>query len=236
VNPGGRESGVLDGRMIFLYTNGALANQRTRINQFIKAPEVRVIDQTGENLGIKPLQEALTLAQNAGLDLIEIAPTAKPPVVRIMDLGKFQYQLDKEAQKAKKKAREVEVKGIRVRLGTGAHDLALKAKKTEEFMRQGNRVQIQLTLRGREKYLDKKFIGDRLNKILESITIPYTVSEGPKKSPRGFLVTLEAEKHDKNKQISPKKNTGNEDGKNPQASSSPEPLQRQEAPSETTRP
>src|SRR3989344_5896763 len=141
--------------MIFLYTNGALANQRTRINQFIKAPEVRVIDQTGENLGIKPLQEALTLAQNAGLDLIEIAPTAKPPVVRIMDLGKFQYQLDKEAQKAKKEAREVEVKGIRVRLGTGAHDLALKAKKTEEFMRQGNRVQIQLTLRGRQKNMTK---------------------------------------------------------------------------------
>ena len=201
-----------------------MVKDRTRINSAIRAPEVRVISETGENLGIKPLGEALALASQAGLDLIEISPNATPPVVRIMDRGKYQYQLDKDARKAKRKAHEVEIKGIRARLGTGSHDLVLKAKKAEEFMREGNRVQIQLTLRGREKYLDKKFIEGRLNKVLESITVPFKVSEGPKRGPRGLLITIEPEKHGKDKQISAKQNPGNEDGKNPETLSAPKPL------------
>lgn len=197
--------------------------QKTRINTAIRALEVRVINAKGENLGIKPITEALELAQVAGLDLIEIAPTAKPPVARIMDFGKYQYQLEKDARKSKKKAHEIEIKGIRVRLGTGTHDLVLKAKKTEAFLREGNRVQIQLTLRGREKYLDKKFISTRLTKMLEAITAPFKVSEGPKSGPRGLIIIIEPD-HGKNKQGGIQKNTSNKDGKNSEAPPASEPL------------
>ncbi len=197
---------------------------KARINTAIRAPEVRVIGQSGDNLGIKPTAEALALAREAGLDLIEISPTAKPPVVRIMDYGKYQYQQEREARKSRKKVHEIEIKGLRVRLGTGTHDLVLKAKKTEEFLTQGNRVQIQLTLRGREKYLDKKFIESRLSKILEAITVPDKISEGPKRGPRGLLITIEPERHDKNKQISTEKNTGDQNRQNPQTPAASEPL------------
>jgi len=203
---------------------------KPRINNAIRAPEVRVISSSGENLGIKPTGEALEIARQEGLDLIEISPTANPPVARIMDRGKYQYQLDKEARKSKKKAKEVEIKGIRVRLGTGSHDLVLKAKKAEEFLAEGNRVQIQLTLRGREKYLDKQFIQGRLAKILEAITIPFKVSEEAKKGPRGLLLTIEPEHHGKNKQVSTEKTKGHEVGKNPQAHGAPGSSDREKAP------
>lgn len=209
---------------------------RPHINNSIRAPEVRVISSNGENLGILPLAEALELAQKAGLDLIEISPTAKPPVARIMDRGKYQYQLEKEARKSKKKTKEVEIKGIRVRLGTGSHDLVLKTKRAEEFLKEGHRVQIQLTLRGREKYLDKKFIEGRMAKVLEALTIPFKMSEGMKKSPRGLLLTIEPDHHGKNKQIGTKKNLGNQDRQNFQAPAAPESLLRKTAPGETAGP
>lgn len=185
---------------------------RPRFNNEIRASELRVIGSAGENLGIKPLGEALELAHKEGLDLIEIAPTAKPPVARIMDRGKYQYQFEKEARKSRKKAKEIEIKGIRVRLGTGTHDIIRKAKKAEEFLRSGDRVQVQLTLRGREKYLDKKFIRERLNKILEAVTVSFKITEEPKKSPRGLIITIEPD-HAKNKQSHTKKAQNNEDGK-----------------------
>jgi translation initiation factor IF-3 len=146
-----------------------------------------------------------------------------------MDRGKYQYQLDRESRKSKKKAKEVEIKGLRVRLGTGAHDLVLKAKKAEEFMREGNRVQIQLTLRGREKYLDKTFIESRLTKILQAITVPFKVSEAPKKGPRGLLTTIEPD-HGKNKQISTIKNHGDKDGQGAQTIAAQKPLLGKTAP------
>ncbi|MDA1334471.1 MAG: translation initiation factor IF-3 [bacterium] len=188
-----------------------MVQKKTRINKAISAPEVRVIGAEGENLGVKPTKEALELAQQADLDLIEISPTAKPPVVRIMDWGKYQYQLDKEARKTKKKSHDVEIKGIRVRLGTGAHDLTLKAKRAEEFLKEGHRVLVQMTLRGREKYLDRKFIESRITKLLEAITVPFKISEGPKKGPRGLLTTIEPD-HAKNKQISKQATPSDSDG------------------------
>jgi len=208
---------------------------RPRFNTAIRAIELRIISPEGENLGIKSREEALRLAEEAGLDLIEIAPTAQPPVARIMDRGKYQYQLEKEARKSRKKSKEIEIRGIRVRLGTGAHDLVLKAKKAEKFLADGDRVQIQLTLRGREKYLDKKFIGGRLEKILEAITMPFKIAEEPKTGPRGLLITIEPD-HAKNKQISREKNQNNQKREDPQTVSAPKPLQRQTAPDKTAPP
>ena len=197
---------------------------RIRINQAISAPELRVIGKAGENIGVKTRDEALALAHESGLDLIEISPTAKPPVARIMDWGKFQYQQEKEASKAKKKSHDVEIKGIRVRLGTGSHDMVMKAKQAEKFLKAGHRLQIQLTLRGREKYIDKNFVNDRLTKLLEAITVPHKIAEKPKKGPRGLIMTIEPEHHGKNKQISSQPTSSNQNRESAQTPPASKPL------------
>ncbi|MCK6462452.1 MAG: translation initiation factor IF-3 [Candidatus Pacebacteria bacterium] len=147
-----------------------------------------------ENLGVISLAEALDKAREAGLDLIEISPTANPPVARIMDFGKYLYQQQKKQKEAAKKAHEVEIKGIQIGLGTSLHDLEMRAKKIDEFLKEGNRVKIDLILRGREKYLDKNFIGERMTRILNLISEKYKMADGPKKSPRGMTATIEVSK------------------------------------------
>lgn len=111
-----------------------------------------------------------------------------------MDLGKYLYQQQKKQKEAAKKAHEVEIKGIQVGLGTSLHDLEMRAKKTEEFLKEGNRVKIDLILKGREKYLDKNFINERLQRMLNLICEKYKIADGPKKTPRGLTVILESSK------------------------------------------
>ena len=185
---------------------------------------MRVIDPEGKNLGVISLEEALKRAEEVELDLIEIAPTAKPPVARIMDFGKYQYQKEKEARESRKKAKEVEIRGIRARLGTSAHDLELKAKKAEEFLQDGDHVRVELILKGREKYLDKNFINERLQKILAAITVPHSIIDGPKRGPRGLIVTIKPEHESKNKQISGKANQSNKIRQDISAAPAPKPL------------
>lgn len=155
---------------------------------------MRVIGDNGENFGVLKLSEALKISREMGLDVIEISPTAKPPVAKIMDLGKYLYQQQKKQKEAAKKAHEVEIKGIQVGTGTSLHDLEMRAKKTDEFLKEGNRVRIEMTLRGREKYLDKNFLNERLNRILHLISEKYKIAEPPKKSPRGLATIIEKAK------------------------------------------
>lgn len=129
-----------------------------------------------------------------GLDVIEISPTAVPPVAKIMDLGKYLYQQQKKQKEASKKAHEVEIKGIQVGISTSLHDLEMRAKRADEFLKEGNRVRIEMTLRGREKYLDKNFLNERLNRILHLISEKYKIAESPKKSPRGLATIIEKAK------------------------------------------
>ena len=150
-----------------------------------------MIGEKGENFGILKTAEAVIKAKEAGLDLIEVSPTAKPPVAKIMDLGKFLYQQQKKQKEAAKKAHEVEVKGIQIGIGTSLHDLEMRAKKVEEFLKEGNRVKIELRLKGRAKYLDKKFLNERLERLLHLISEKYKIADGPKKSPRGIAAVIE---------------------------------------------
>ncbi len=113
-------------------------------------PEVRVIDAEGNQLGIMETRRALALAREQGLDLVEVAPTAQPPVCRILDYGKFKYDQAKKQKEAKKKAHTVDIKGIRMRYGTDAHDLAYRVKDARRFLEEGNKVQVTLIFRGRE--------------------------------------------------------------------------------------
>jgi translation initiation factor IF-3 len=148
------------------------------------------VDETGKNLGLLKTPEALALAKEKELDLIEISPTAKPPVAKIMDFGKFQYQQQKK-QKDSKKSHTSILRSVRLNIGTSEHDLELKAKKASKFLEKGDRVRIELLLRGRAKYLDKNFIEERLKRILSFITQEHKVVEGPKKGPRGIAILIE---------------------------------------------
>src|SRR3990167_2761178 len=131
--------------------------QQPRINQQIRAREVRVIGPKGENLGVLTLEEALKKTDEFGLDLIEISPNANPPVAKIADFGRYLYEENKKSKQAKR-SHSTEIKTVQVKLGTGNHDLVLKAKKTSEWLSEGNRVKVDLFLPGRAKYLDEKFL------------------------------------------------------------------------------
>lgn len=121
-----------------------------RINREIRAPKVRVIDKDGEQLGVLLLGEAILKAEQSGLDLVEIAPTAEPPVCKIIDYGKFRYQLTKKEKESKKAQHQVKVKEVKVKPNTDEHDLVTKLKHAREFIVKGNKVRITCMFRGRE--------------------------------------------------------------------------------------
>lgn len=117
----------------------------------IRVPKVRIIDENKKQIGIMPTQEALSLAQDKGLDLVEIAPKVDPPVCRIMDYGKFLYELHKKAQEAKKHQKQIQIKEIKFRPKISIHDYTFKINHVKRFLKEGNKVKITVLLRGREK-------------------------------------------------------------------------------------
>lgn len=120
------------------------------MNERIRVPEVRLIGAEGEQIGIVSTDEARDRAREAGLDLVEVAPNARPPVCRLMDFGKFKYEQRKKQQKAKDKQHRVRIKGIRLRPKTDEHDFEVKVEHARRFLEQGNKVQVTLLFRGRE--------------------------------------------------------------------------------------
>jgi translation initiation factor IF-3 len=161
-----------------------------RINQRIKAHELRVIGPKGENFGILSLSEALKKAEEQDLDLIEISPTANPPVAKVADFGRYLYEENKKSKLAKK-PHSSEVKTIQVKLATSDHDLSLKAKKTSTWLSEGHRVKVDLFLPGRAKYLDEKFLKERLGRMLKFVFVDYKMAEEAKKSPKGLTIVIE---------------------------------------------
>jgi translation initiation factor IF-3 len=121
-----------------------------RVNERIRIPEVRVVDSTGENLGVMQTREAMGIAREKGLDLVEVNPKASPPVCKIMDFGRFKYDQKKKARDAKKKATVVEIKEIKFRPRTEDHDFNHKIKRIREFLEDSNKVKLTVRFRGRE--------------------------------------------------------------------------------------
>ena len=152
---------------------------------------MRVITADGENLGVLPISKALEEARNRGLDLIEISPNATPPIGKIMDYGKYLYDEKKKTKSAKTRTVTTELKTVQVKIGTGEHDLNLKAKRVSEWLGEGNRVKIDLYLVGRSKYMDFKFLKERLERILKLITVDYKLAQEAVKGPKGVTIVVE---------------------------------------------
>lgn len=143
-------------------------DDRLRINERIRVREIRVIDDTGQQLGIMPPPQALAIARQKGLDLVEISPTAMPPVCRIMDYGKYQYQEQKRSREAKKHQKVIEVKEIKFRPKVDEHDYQFKKKHIERFLAEGDKVKATVFFRGRE--MAHPEIGHRiLMRLLEEL-------------------------------------------------------------------
>lgn len=164
---------------------------KERINNQIRASELRVIGPEGENLGILPLRDALQKSIDLGLDLIEISPNAHPPIAKITDYGRYQYEQSKKQKKAKAGARQTETKSVQVKIATGDHDLELKAKTASKWLKEGHRIKVELFLSGRAKYMNDQFLRERLDRILRLITEQYKIAEPFKKIPKGMMVTIE---------------------------------------------
>jgi translation initiation factor IF-3 len=123
---------------------------RLRVNRMIRFSPLRVIAPDGEQLGIMTVDEALAAAEQRGLDLVEVAPLARPPVCRIMDFGKFKFEQAKAARAAKKKQRSIDLKEIKFRPGIDEHDFAFKTRHAREFLAEGNKVKVTMMFRGRQ--------------------------------------------------------------------------------------
>jgi translation initiation factor IF-3 len=165
-------------------------DDRLKINEGIRASELRVLTDDG-NSEVMSKDKALELAYSQGLDLIEVTAKAKPPVARITDYGKYAYDQKKKQKEIKAKAHTVEVKNIQIRVATGEADLQMKAKRADEWLQEGHRVKAELYLRGRAKYMDKKFLHERLGNVLKMIKEEYKIVDDYKPSPKGIAILVE---------------------------------------------
>jgi translation initiation factor IF-3 len=162
---------------------------RTRLNHQITAPEVRVVNEEGDQIGVMKTGQALELALKNGLDLVEIAPMAKPPVVKIIDFAKFKYQQKKALTQAKKNTKKTEVKTLWLTMRIGEHDMQIKAKKVDEFIADGDMVRIELRMRGREQAFPD-IARQNFEKFLKLISATYKVEVPIKRLGGTFALTI----------------------------------------------
>lgn len=157
------------------------------MNNQIRAPKIRLIDEKGKNKGVMARDEAMALAKDRGLDLVEVQPNAKPPVVKLLDFAKYRYQLQKAARKGR--PQKTKVKGVRFSLRTDEHDLQTKAKQASRFLAKGHKVRVQLFLKGREKG-KRDLAQEKLKHFLELIEEPAAYEQPPKRHPMGMVALL----------------------------------------------
>ncbi|RMF97745.1 MAG: translation initiation factor IF-3 [Candidatus Schekmanbacteria bacterium] len=165
------------------------SRDHVRINDEITAKEVRVISSSGEQIGILPTDEALRMAEEEGLDLVEVAAKSNPPVCKIIDYGKHAFQQKKKQQEAKKKQKIIHVKEIKFKLSTEKHDIDFKEKHLERFLKEGNKAKVRLVLYGREMTLVDRGI-EMLNRIAEDLKEYAEIDQPPKLEGRHIIMIL----------------------------------------------
>jgi len=159
------------------------------VNNEITTPEIRLIGEQGEQIGIVSIQQALSLAEEAGVDLVEIAPTAQPPVCRIMDFGKFKYYEAKKAHEARLKQKQIQVKEVKFRPGTDEGDYQIKLRNLVRFLEDGDKTKITLRFRGRE--MAHQEFGIRLLERVKADLVEYgTVEQFPKMEGRQLIMVI----------------------------------------------
>lgn len=176
-----------------------------RINQEIDAPEVRLIGVDGEQIGIVSLVEANNQADEAGVDLVEIAPTAQPPVCRLMDYGKFRYQESKKKHDAKLKQKQVQIKEIKFRPNTDEGDYKIKLRNLINFLGEGDKVKVTLRFRGREM-AHQEFGVRLLERVRDDLETLATVEQFPRMEGRQMVMVLSPKKKDAKASAKPKAN------------------------------
>ena len=161
-----------------------------RANNRIHSPEVQVIASSGENLGIINTSKAISMAKEEGLDLIEVAPNAKPPVCKIIDMGKYKYDAQKKANKAKKKQKKIELKEIKLRPVTETHDYLFKIKNAQKFLSKGDKVKFTIRFKGRE-LMHSNLGNDLMNRIQEDIKSVGKVEMSPKFDGKQMIMVIQ---------------------------------------------
>ena len=160
-----------------------------RINEEIRAREVQLIDSTGDNKGVVDFQTAMSMAEAAGLDLVEISPNTTPPVCKILDFGKYKFQAQKKAAEARKKQKVVEIKEIKLRPMIDDHDYQVKMRSMERFFEEGDKVKVTLRFRGRE--MAHQELGTRLlNRVKDDTTKLAKVESEPRIEGRQMVMVL----------------------------------------------
>ncbi|AUC55955.1 translation initiation factor IF-3 [Sagittula sp. P11] len=160
-----------------------------RINDRIRAPEIRLIGAEGENVGVVTPQRAMEMAERAGLDLVEISPNATPPVCKIMDFGKFKYEQQKRESEARKKQKIIEVKEVKFRPGTDIHDYEVKMRNVVKFLEKGDKVKVTLRFRGRE--MAHQNLGrELLERVAEDVKEIGKVENMPKMEGRQMVMMI----------------------------------------------
>ncbi|MCL7751671.1 translation initiation factor IF-3 [Guyparkeria hydrothermalis] len=168
---------------------GPAKNDDPRINDQITIREVRLVDENGEQVGVVDTDEAKERAAAAGMDLVEVSPTAKPPVCKIMDFGKFKYQQSKKAAEARKKQKQIEVKEVKFRPGTEDHDYQVKLRNATRFLESGDKVKVTLRFRGREM-AHRDLGAELLSRIEEDLSDLATVEQKPRMEGRQATMVM----------------------------------------------
>lgn len=179
--------------VIFWRTNNIVAEKQNRLNEEITTPEIRLIGPDGEQVGVVTIEEAQTIANEADLDLVEIVPNSEPPVCRVMDYGKFQFEQNKKKHAAKKKQKQIHVKEVKFRPGTEDGDYQVKLRNLIRFLNNGDKVKVTLRFRGREmarQELGAKML-ERIKLDLEEYGI---VEQFPKMEGRQMVMVLASKK------------------------------------------
>ncbi len=167
------------------------------MNRQIRAREVLLIDENGQSIGLVPVERALQISEARGFDLVEVAPNAHPPVTRLLDFGKFQYEQSKQERKSKAKQKEIEVKEIRLGYKTSEHDRNVRLDKAADFLKKGDKVKVVLRLMGREQMFTREAIDDVLN-FQKDIPFENVIEQQPKKlGNRVIMVVAPAKKTSK---------------------------------------
>lgn len=159
------------------------------MNQEIKAPEVRVLDDQNKYVGVMPLVDALRLASEKKVDLIEVGPKGEPPVCKLIEYGKYMYQQEKQQKQTKAKQKQAETKVIRLSIGTSKHDSEMKANQAGKFLEDKNKVRIELQLRGREK-MHGDLAKEKVINFMKLIPVEHKMEQEAKKSPSGFFAIV----------------------------------------------